>query len=82
LLLSRLKSDYRLKPGREERPLLGAAALHVERLEMPHPVTGQPLVLTCPWPKALNVALKYLRLYAPAHPSSGPQPPSESPEAD
>lgn len=64
LWLSRLKPDYRLKPGREERPLLARAAVHAEQLTLPHPVSGETLTLTAPWPKDLNVALKYLRLYA------------------
>jgi RluA family pseudouridine synthase len=64
LWLSRLKQDYRLKPGREERPLLARAALHAEQLTLPHPVTGETLTITAEWPKDLKVALKYLRLYA------------------
>ena len=64
LWLSRLKSDYRLKPGREERPLLARAALHSEEISLPHPITGEPLTVTAPLPKDLKVALKYLRLYA------------------
>ena len=64
LWLSRLKRDYRLKPGREERPLISRAALHSEELTLPHPVTGEMLVITAPMPKDLKVALKYLRLNA------------------
>ncbi len=64
LWLSRLKSDYRLKPGREERPLLARTALHSEEISLPHPITGTPLTVTAPLPKDLKVALKYLRLYA------------------
>jgi RluA family pseudouridine synthase len=64
LWLSRLKRDYRLKPGREERPLISRPALHVEELKLPHPVTGELLEITAPWPKDLRVALKYLRQFA------------------
>jgi RluA family pseudouridine synthase len=64
LWLSRLKSDYRLKPGREERPLISRVALHSEELTLPHPITGEMLTITAPQPKDLKVALKYLRLYA------------------
>lgn len=64
LWLSRLKRDYRLKPGREERPLLGRAALHAEELSLPHPVTHEPLTIKSESPKDFRVALKYLRLYA------------------
>lgn len=64
LWLSRLKKDFYLKPGREERPLLGQLTLHSEELELVHPVTQVPLVIKSEWPKDLRVALKYLRLYA------------------
>jgi RluA family pseudouridine synthase len=64
LWLSRLKLDYRLKPGREERPLISRVALHAEELSLPHPVTGQTVTITAPWPKDIQVALKYLRQYA------------------
>jgi RluA family pseudouridine synthase len=66
LLLSHLKRAYRLKPGQTERPLLSTAALHAERMELDHPVTGQHLCLVAEWPKDLRVAVKYLRRYAPA----------------
>lgn len=64
LLLSSLKSDYRLKEGKTERPLTPTAALHAERLALPHPVTGAEIDATAPWPKDLSVAVKYLRRYA------------------
>ena len=64
LWLSRLKKDYRLKPGREERPLLGRVALHAEELSLPHPVTGETVTIKSEWPKDLRVALKFLRLHA------------------
>lgn len=64
LWLSSLKSDYRLKPGREERPLLARPALHAEELKLAHPITKEALTITAPWPKDLKVAVKYLRQYA------------------
>jgi RluA family pseudouridine synthase len=64
LLLSRLKREYRLKPGRVERPLIARVALHAEQLEFPHPIIGETLAIASPLPKDLRVALKYLRLYA------------------
>jgi 23S rRNA pseudouridine955/2504/2580 synthase/23S rRNA pseudouridine1911/1915/1917 synthase len=64
LWLSRLKRDFRLKPGREERPLISRTALHLEELTLPHPVTGEMLAITAPRPKDLKVAVKYLRQYA------------------
>ena len=64
LWLSRLKPNYRLKPGHEERPLFSRVALHAEELSLPHPVTGATVTITAPWPKDLNVAVKYLRRFA------------------
>lgn len=61
LWLSRLKKDYRLKPGRTERPLISQPALYSTQLHLPHPVTQQPLLVTAPQPKDLRVALRYLR---------------------
>jgi RluA family pseudouridine synthase len=68
LLLSKLKPVYRLKANQTERPLIGQAALHAQSLSLPHPVSGQALEITAPWPKDLTVAIKYLRLYAPPRP--------------
>src|SRR5208282_5438965 len=64
LWLSRLKPNYRLKPGHEERPLISRVALHAEQLTLPHPVTVETLTITAPWPKDLKVAVKYLRQFA------------------
>jgi RluA family pseudouridine synthase len=64
LWLSRLKKDFRLKPGREERPLLSRVALHAEELALPHPVTNKITTIQSEWPKDLKVALKYLRQFA------------------
>ncbi len=66
LWLSRLKRDYRLKEGREERPLISRVALHAEELSLPHPVTGETVTIKSEWPKDFRVALKYLRQYAAA----------------
>ena len=64
LWLSRLKRDFRLKPGTEERPLISRTALHAEELSLVHPVTGETIIIKSEWPKDLRVAVKYLRLYA------------------
>jgi RluA family pseudouridine synthase len=64
LLLSSLKPNYHLKPKHTERPLIGGPCLHAEQLAIAHPVTGQPLLITAPWPKDLLVAKKYLRKFA------------------
>jgi RluA family pseudouridine synthase len=63
LFLSQLKRDYHAKKNRPERPLMGRVALHAEELRLPHPVTGETLVVTAPWPKDLTVAVKYLRRF-------------------
>jgi RluA family pseudouridine synthase len=63
LWLSRLKPDFHLKPGREERPLISRAALHLEELSLAQPVTHEALAIKSEWPKDLRVAVKYLRLY-------------------
>lgn len=61
LFLSSLKPNYTLKPGREERSLIGRVALHAENLELQHPVTGATVSIAAPWPKDLSVAVKYLK---------------------
>jgi RluA family pseudouridine synthase len=66
LLLSSLKKDFHLKPKKVERPLISTLALHAEKLVLPHPVTGNEITIEAPWPKDLRVAVKYLRLHAPA----------------
>jgi 23S rRNA pseudouridine1911/1915/1917 synthase len=63
LWLSRLKKDYHLKPGHEERPLISRVALHAEQLQLKHPKTGEVLTISAPWPKDLTVAVKYLRKF-------------------
>jgi RluA family pseudouridine synthase len=68
LWLSRIKRHYTLKPNKDERPLTPRLALHVARLTLPDASGGEPLVIECPLPKDLQVALKYLRKFArPGH---------------
>jgi RluA family pseudouridine synthase len=64
LWLSRLKRDFRLKPGHEERPLISRTALHLEEMNFLHPVTRAAISIRSECPKDLRVALKYLRQYA------------------
>jgi 23S rRNA pseudouridine1911/1915/1917 synthase len=76
LWLSTLKSDYRLKPGRTEKPLISRVALHAEQLIISLPGAAEnasadesvfvQVRLEAPWPKDLSVAVKYLRRYAGA----------------
>lgn len=69
LWLSRLKKDFRLKPGREERALIGRPALHLEALTLTH-AQPNPMVITSEVAKDLRVALRYLREFR----GSGPLP--------
>jgi RluA family pseudouridine synthase len=64
LWLSELKRNFRLKPNKEERPLISTVALHAESLSLPHPLSGEQITMTAPWPKDLEVAVKYLRKFA------------------
>jgi 23S rRNA pseudouridine1911/1915/1917 synthase len=64
LFLSQLKRDYVPKKEQEERPLIGRPALHLETVQLQHPVTGDPLLLTAPLARDFGVALKYLRRFA------------------
>ena len=66
LWLSELKRNFRLKPNHEERPLIETVALHAETLSLVHPVTKETISITAPWPKDLEVAVKYLRKFATA----------------
>lgn len=64
LHLSGIKRGYRPRADREERPLISTVALHAEELSLPHPVTGESITIRAPWPKDLEVAVKYLKMFA------------------
>jgi RluA family pseudouridine synthase len=64
LCLSTLKTEYRLKPGKIEKPLISRVALHAEQLVLQRPGTEESVKIEAPWPKDLTVAVKYLRRYA------------------
>jgi RluA family pseudouridine synthase len=76
LWLSTLKTNYRLKPGKNEQPLIARAALHAEQLSLSCSGNNasssgsgggsinESLRIEAPWPKDLAVAVKYLRRYA------------------
>jgi RluA family pseudouridine synthase len=64
LLLSSLKRNYRLKPGRVEHPLINRVALHAHELSFKHPVTDAEVTVTSPLPHDMEVALKFLRRHA------------------
>lgn len=63
LHLSALKTSYRLKEGQDERPLTPTLALHAWKLTVAHPDDERPVEITAPWPRDLEVALKYLRRF-------------------
>ena len=63
LLLSELKRRYK---GRdEEKPMIARLALHASELTLKHPDTREPFTLRAPLPHEFEVALKYLRKFAP-----------------
>jgi RluA family pseudouridine synthase len=64
LWLSTLKTQYRLKPGQTERPLIARVALHAEQLTIRRPSAEESVRIEAPWPKDLVVGVKYLRRYA------------------
>lgn len=64
LLLSSLKRNYRLKPGRTENPLIDRVALHAHELIVTHPFTGAEVKIESSLPHDLEVALKFLRRHA------------------
>lgn len=64
LLLSDLKKGYEQKRNTPEKPLIDRVALHAESLQVLHPGTGEPVKVEAPWPKDIEVALKYLRKFA------------------
>ena len=64
LFLSHLKPGYKPKPGESEKPLMGRVALHAERLQFLHPITGETVAVEAPRPKDFEVALKYLSRFA------------------
>lgn len=62
LLLSALKSDYKLRRGRIERPLLDRMFLHAERVVF-HDVDGTVIEVVAPLPPDLAVALRKLESF-------------------
>ncbi len=81
LLLSRLKKNYRMgKDG--ERPLLDRTALHAMQLTVTHPVTKAVVEINAPWPKDMEVAVKYLRRFAPMTLGVLPSPDEVPPTAE
>lgn len=82
LMLSLLKSGYRLKRGKTERPLIDRVALHAHELTVTHPQTGEKVKIEAPVPHDLEVALKYLRRHAASPRSEASQGGAELLEGD
>lgn len=59
LLLSQIKTDYKLRPGVTERPLVERLFLHAERLEF-RDVDDLVVAATAPLPPELDTALRKL----------------------
>jgi 23S rRNA pseudouridine1911/1915/1917 synthase len=64
--LSQIKSNYRVKPGQEESPLISRLTLHAHRITFVHPATpdGPAVTLEAPIPKDLHRTIKQLRKWA------------------
>jgi len=65
LFLSQLKRDYRPSRDGREQPLIGRVALHAAGLTISHPVTRARTAIESTLPNDFEVALKYLRKFAP-----------------
>ena len=67
--LSSIKSNYRSKRGRAERPLIARLTLHARRVEFPSPSEpDRNIRVEAPVPKDLRLALKKLSKYrSPRH---------------
>ena len=66
LMLSKIKRNYRPRRDGTEQPLIDRTALHYSKLSFTHPMTDEPVEIESPLAKDMQVALKYLRKYAPA----------------
>lgn len=62
--LSALKTNFRLKEGEKEHPLIRRLTLHASSLRFQHPEKEETMTLVAPAPKDLQAVLKNLRKYA------------------
>ena len=63
--LSDIKRSWKGDPF-EERPLLSRLALHAYRIEFAHPLTGEALAVTAPYPNDMDAMRKQLaKLFGP-----------------
>jgi 23S rRNA pseudouridine955/2504/2580 synthase len=70
--------DFNFNRAARTRWGLRRMFLHAWKLELPHPVTGQPLRLEAPLPEELVEALKALNIAAPGKPGPAQPPGVES----
>ncbi len=70
LFLSGIKRSWR-GDSLAERPLLDRLALHAWRVELAHPITGEPLVITAPYPRDLESTRKQLKKMYKTDPLEG-----------
>ncbi len=63
LYLSSIKPKYHPSRKHDERPLIARTALHCSEIRIPHPSTGEQILIEAPLAKDINVALKMLRRY-------------------
>lgn len=61
--LSTLKTNFRLKEGEKEQPLIRRLTLHASSLRFQHPERKENMILVAPEPKDLQAVLKNLRKY-------------------
>jgi 23S rRNA pseudouridine1911/1915/1917 synthase len=54
-------ADGELTAEDEDRLEMPRHALHAQRLEMPHPITGDPLCVEAPWPADMSAFWERLR---------------------
>ncbi len=70
LFLSAIKRSWR-GDAFAERPLLDRLALHAWRIELAHPITGEPMVVTAPYPRDLESTRKQLKKIYKTDPLEG-----------
>lgn len=63
LFLSAIKPRYKQDADRRERPILDRLALHASALTFTHPLSQQPITLTCDFPEDIALSLKMLRKF-------------------
>lgn len=68
MMLSELKSGYRPKPGRPERPLIDRLTLHSREIRVTSPA-GEKIVVQADYPKDLRILLSKMEKFRRAHPS-------------